>query len=145
MLISDIADNNQNNLFNKILNNLSNWRKPFNNPDNDIEEIIKSISRTDIYNDHIIENICFVDSKASKLNQVTDIFLYVIKKIVEIKNSDEQTNELKKIISKLDESMLSLSTTNTSFCIVERNENKYEFSYGVDNSNKRFFDSFDFR
>ncbi|MEY8715263.1 DUF3800 domain-containing protein [Francisella philomiragia] len=138
MLISDIADNNQNNLFNKILNNLSNWRKPFNNPDNDIEKIMKSISRTDIYNDHIIENICFVDSKTSKLNQVADIYLYIIKKILEIKNSENRDNELNNILSNLNNSMLSLLATNTRFCIVERNKDKYEFVYEVDNLNRCF-------
>lgn len=128
ILISDIADKNQNQLFEKILRNVSNWNKLFNSKDTEIEEIMNSISKTDIYNDHIIENICFVDSKTSKLNQVADILLYILKKIIEIKNSTKNTSKLEEILSNLEGSVKSLWLANTNFCEIDKN-NKYEFMF----------------
>ena len=98
----------------RVLYESMNWK--YNITDG-LEDIAPLKYKFESKNFFIIDNINYTNSKDSILNQVTDFMLFVIRKTIELNNSDEIKNiSLEKFLKEIESSLkLSISTDGLVF------------------------------
>ncbi|EMJ87275.1 DUF3800 domain-containing protein [Leptospira meyeri] len=98
IIISDQkGTNTQKNIFESIFNERVSWRS---NPNKKIEPSIKLKYKYEARSCFILDNIHYVDSKSSIFNQIADIVLYIIMRVLTYQDL-RLTNYLKPDLSKV--------------------------------------------
>ena len=105
----------------RVLYESMNWK---NNITDGLENIAPLKYEFESKNFFIIDNINYTNSKDSILNQVTDFMLFVIRKTIELNNSEEIKNiSLEKFLKEIESSLkFSIRTDGLVFGKIENND-----------------------